>query len=53
MVGWVRIVNRLCSTVFHVGDDRGGRGGTRPRAWRPGGLRHSGGSAESCCLPAL
>ena len=29
------------------------REGTRPRAWRPGDLRHSRDSAESCCLPAL
>ncbi len=27
--------------------------GTRPRKWRPGDLRHTAGSAESCCLPAL
>ena len=26
---------------------------TRPREWRPGGLRHPGVSAEGCCLPAL
>jgi hypothetical protein len=25
----------------------------RPRRWRPGDLRHTAGSAESCCLPAL
>ena len=29
------------------------REGTCPRAWRPGDLRHSRDSAESCCLPAL
>ncbi len=26
---------------------------TRPRKWRPGDLRHTAGTAESCCLPAL
>ena len=31
----------------------GEMGSTRSRAWRPGDLRHLGGSAESCCLPAL
>ena len=25
----------------------------RSREWRPGDLRHTGSSAESCCLPAL
>ena len=39
--------------VVHDGDDRCGTRHTRPRAWRPGDLRHPGGSAESCCLPAL
>ena len=39
--------------LVHPVDDRPRRRGTRPRAWRPGDLRHLGGSAESCCLPAL
>ena len=41
------------SSSNHGGGDRRAAPSARLREWRPGGLRHPGGSAESCCLPAL
>jgi len=47
MVGLVAFITWSDDRVrmLHVRDVRSGRGGTRPREWRPGGLRHSGSSA--------
>ena len=41
------------ASVCHVPRRRGRNANARSREWRPGDLRHTGRSAESCCLPAL